>query len=220
MHILQKQLLQLSYSHNLGGLTLSQIGDLVGGNQHRQTIKYHLEQLEKDGYITWDRENNLITRITNGNVVDRNFFAIPILGAADCGPATMYADENIEGYLKISNKLLNPKRSLYALRAVGSSMDKAQVNTKTIDDGDYVIVDSELRNPMTGEYVVSVIDGVCNVKKYFEDRVNNQVVLMSESTKNFPPIFVHPEDKDYLVTGKVVEVIKTPKFNERPATAN
>lgn len=207
LHHIQTKLLQLSATHNLDKLSLRDIGSLIAEDQ-AQTVKYHLEQLEKGGYITWDRVNKIITRVPIGEANDSHLFAIPVLGAADCGPETLYADENIESYLKVSGRIISPKKSLFALRAVGLSMNKADIGGESIADGDYVIVDSELRNPQSGDYVVSVIDGLCNIKKYSEDKDKQQITLLSESTENFPPIVIHPEEKQFLINGEVIKVIK------------
>lgn len=210
LHPIQAKLLQLTLSHNLGSLSLRQIGDLIG-QKHAQTVKYHLEQLEKGGYIAWNRESKSIIRAVQGENTESSLFSIPILGAANCGPADLYADSNIEGYLKISTRIVKPKNTLYALKAVGHSMNKANINGEALEDGDYALIDSQYQSPQTGHYVVSVIDGVSNIKKYFEDTTNHQIILQSESTENFPPIIIHPEETQYMVSGKVVQVIKNPK---------
>ncbi len=62
-----------------------------------------------------------------------------------------------------------------------------------------------------GDIVLSIIDGMANIKRFFLDKANNQVVLVSDSTKEFPPIYIH-EDDDFMINGKVVQVIKKPKF--------
>ena len=90
-------------------------------------------------------------------------------------------------------------------------MNKALVDGKTIEDGDYLIIDTERRTPRTGEIVLSVIDDMANVKRYIWDEKNNQVVLASDSTQNIPPIFIH-EDDSFMINGTVIQVIKSPKF--------
>jgi SOS-response transcriptional repressor LexA len=89
-------------------------------------------------------------------------------------------------------------------------MNKAEVDGKTIEDSDFVIVDSLYRTPKNGDVIVSVIDGMANIKRFKEDKTNNQVVLLSESTENHRPIFIHEGD-DFVVSGKVVSIIKNPK---------
>ena len=47
------------------------------------------------------------------------------------------------------------------------------------------------------------------------DTLHEQIVLMSESTQFIPPIHIHPDDfNDYLLNGKVLDVIKSPKTEE------
>jgi repressor LexA len=75
-----------------------------------------------------------------------------------------------------------------------------------------VVVDGrEPYVPQTGDYVVSSIEGVANIKRFVRDDVNQQIVLMSESTDEYPPIVIHPDD--YLAQSKVIQVVKQPKIS-------
>lgn len=205
MHPIQERLLGLTAQQNLGRMSYREIGKLIG-EFHPQKVKYHLEQLEKRGLI----RSNVDGTAINKTSTDKSIFSIPILGSADCGPATIFADENIEGYLRVSTKLVRPKEGLYALKALGSSMNLADIKGKSIEDGDYAIVDSKINAPQNNDYVVSVIGGVCNIKKFLMDKIHKQIVLISESSQNYPPIYIHPEETEFFVCGKVVDVIKRP----------
>jgi SOS-response transcriptional repressor LexA len=100
------------------------------------------------------------------------------------------------------------KNDLFVLRADGPSMNLAEVSDgKTIEDGDFVIIDSTYKNPKNGDIVVACIDGMATIKRYREDKKHSQVVLEAESTQKFMPIFIHEGD-DFVVSGKVVSVIK------------
>ena len=90
-------------------------------------------------------------------------------------------------------------------------MNKETVGGKTIQDGDYLIIDADRRSPRSGEIVLSVIDDMANIKKYIWDDENRQVVLASNSTQNSPPIFIH-EDDSFMVNGTVIQVIKQPRL--------
>ena len=91
-------------------------------------------------------------------------------------------------------------------------MNRATVNGLTIEDGDYLLVDSEQTDPRNGDIVLSVIDDMANIKKYVWDEANNQIVLVSQSTKDIPPIYIH-EDDSFMINGKVIQIIKKPKFS-------
>lgn len=211
MHKIQQSLLELSKSKNLGLMTLREMGEHIG-ERLPQKIKHHLGQLEKKGFIKISKNVGTIERTEPGKIALTSLLSIPILGTANCGPATFYADTNFEGYLKISSGLLKKKKDVYAIRASGLSMNRTNIGGKNIEDGDYIIVESLNKKPENGDIVVSVFDGVANVKKFHWDQENNRVVLVSESTKDFPPIFIH-EDDDFNVTGYVTQVVKKPKFD-------
>ncbi len=206
MHTLQEKLLKVIDDKNIGGLTLRQIGGLIG-EKLPQKVKHHLSQLERKGFILIDRKNKNIRRISNNAKTGGIFISIPIVGAANCGPATIYADQNIEGYLKISKQLAPNKKSVFALRAEGNSLNKANVGGKNVESGDFIIVDSENTSPRDGDYVVSVIDSMANIKKYRLDKENHRIALLSESTQEYSPIFIHESD-DFRTSGKVVGVVK------------
>lgn len=210
MHKLQEQLLKLIERKNIDGMTLREIGKEIGENMP-QKIKHHLSQLEKKGFITIDLRRKEIHKKGTETIKSSPFFSIPIVGTANCGPATIFANENIEGYLKISKNILNKCKNIFAIKAQGLSMNKASINGQTIEDGDYLIIDSEYHSPQNGDVVLSIIDDMANIKKYVWDENNNQVVLVSQSTRDIPPIYIH-EDDHFMINGKVIQVIKKPKF--------
>jgi len=207
MHILQERLLSLARHQDLGKMPLRQITRLVN-ERHPQTVKHHLLQLEKKGLIKVDSANGSIL-VTTPRQVSSVLVSVPILGSTNCGDATIYAEENIEGYLQVSEKLLRRRPSqLFALIAQGDSMDNAtSVPGGPIEPGDYVVVDGDDRDPQDGDYIVSVIDGMANIKRYRLDMSHNRIVLVSESKRALPPIFIHEED-NYLINGKVIQVFK------------
>ena len=216
MHEIQAKLLELSNKHDLSKMGLRHIGRLIGV-EHPQKVKYHLKKL---GLLSNEKlkNANLKNKKNKLDVVSTKkqlgFISIPILGLANCGDATMLADAKVEGHLSLSKRLFkaNPTHNFFAVRAVGSSMNKASVNGKNIDEGDYVIVDSDNRLPQDDDYVLSVIGGAANIKKFVKDEKNYQIVLESESNQFFPPIHIHEDDlNEYLVNGKVVQVIKAPQ---------
>lgn len=210
MHPIQEKILQKIGQSELKGLTLRQIGELVG-EKFPQKIKHHLNQLEKKGLIKVDKNTKTISRATSGTNKNTGLVSVPIVGTANCGPATIFATENIQGYIKISKNILRKCKNIFAIRAQGLSMNKAMVLGNTIEDGDYLIIDPERNNPRNGEIVLSVIDDMANVKRYIWDEENNQVVLASDSTQNIPPIFIHENDS-FMINGTVIQVIKSPKF--------
>lgn len=209
MHKIQEKLLHVLQAGDLNHLTLREIGDMVQ-EKFPQKVKHHLDQLEKKGFIKIDRRQKKIT-LNDHSSSSTPLLSIPIVGAANCGPATIFANENIEGYLKISKSILKRVKSIFAIKAQGLSMNRASIDGKTIEDGDYLIIDSSDTHAHNGDIVLSVIDDMANIKKYVWDEDNNQIVLISESTKDIPPIYIHENDS-FMINGKVIQVIKQPRF--------
>jgi len=212
MHDIQKNLLDLCSNCEQLPLSLREIGRRID-ESHPQKIKHHLNQLAKKNLIIIDEQKKIIKLGKAGIIKNTKMFSIPILGLADCGQATAFADEYIEGYLKVSTSVLKKKKNLFCVKAKGNSMNMANIYGKSIEDGDFVIVDGENRNPKSGDYVLSVIDGCANIKRFARDIVNKCFVLLSESTQNYPPIFIDEKDfNSYMINGEVIKVIKKPEF--------
>lgn len=212
MHDVQARLLTLAKQNNqLGKQSLRQIAKFIGEEGKPQMVKYHLQKLEQAGLIQLNLTKGIIKPVQKGVAtrVRNLFYSLPIVGAANCGPATVFADERIEGYVQVSTKMLPRRKSdLYALVADGPSMNKAVIHgNDTIEDGDYVVVDSAARTPRNGDVVVAVIDGMATIKRYTEDKKRNRIILEADSTEDYRPIFVHETD-DFSISGKVVGVIK------------
>ena len=219
MHQIQEALLKIAGEKNLGQMTLREIGALVGESSP-QKVKHHMTQLQKKGLLKIDKAKGVVKKTMqeweNALEGGSRILSIPILGAVNAGPAQIFAETNIEGFLKVSSALLNPAprdaQTFLALKVVGPSMNRATIAGKRIEDGDYVIVDIADRNVKDGDIVLSIIDGMANIKRFRFDKENGHVVLMSESTKDFPPIFIHETD-NFMINGKVVQVIKKPMFS-------
>ncbi len=211
MHVIQKKILDALRNKTFTMVSLRQLGQELDV-QHPQLVKHHLLQLEKKGLLTIRKHDNNCLSASLATTTNQSMLtAIPILGAANCGPATLFADDHIEGYLKLSKGMITPTDagSFFAIQAVGNSMNKASIRGNTIEDGDYVIVDSRKTAPVDNDYVVAVIDDMANIKKYYFDTAHYQICLLSESTNTLPPIFIHPSD-DFQISGTVVQVIKKP----------
>lgn len=179
------------------------------------TAHHYLKKLEEGGYL--EREANQPRGIAippfdfsmslQGTLSGFEFISVPLVGSANCGPALLLAEENIEGYLTVKKDLLPRASGIFALRASGNSLNRAKIKGKNIENGDMVLINSEDRNIRDGDYVLSIISGAANLKKYKFDHKNHQIVLLSESTENFKPIIIMPGD-DFAINGKVVGVIK------------
>jgi SOS-response transcriptional repressor LexA len=221
MHPIQEKLLSLSKSQNLAELSLRTMAEKIGmPDESPQKIKHHLLQLQKRGFFTIDRAKGVMARAESKptwakGLLDAKsqLFSIPVVGTANCGPATIFAEQNFQGFLRISSKLVGRSKpaGLYAIKADGASMNRAEIKGKRIEDGDYIIIDKENHDVKTGDVVLAIVDSKATVKKFIDDRANGQIVLMAQSSFDYEPIYLHQDD-DFTISGKAVSVIKRPRI--------
>jgi SOS regulatory protein LexA len=172
----------------------------------RRSVTQYLEALEQKGLIIRINEPRGIRIIQQ----DSNLARIPILGAANAGTAKLFADEYVVGFLRVSEKFLAKKKNVFALEVQGNSLNQANIGGNQVEEGDWVIIDKDYIQPKDGDYVLSIIDGVANLKRFYFNQQQGQILLISESTENHPPIVIHPDDQ-YLIGGKIILVVKKVK---------
>ena len=213
MHIIQEGLLGLSKENDVLAMKLSDLARLLNV-EHLQQIKYHRQQLVDRGLLKPVHASKEVIEETYSE--STSLFRIPVLGSANAGPATIYAEGKVTGYLRLSERML-PKGvardTLYALKVVGKSMNRSKIGPDKLaaDDGDYIVADGSSYQPNSGDYVVSLIGGNANIKRLAMGA--GQIALLSESTEDFPPIVISGDDDvDYLAQSKIVQVVKTPRI--------
>ena len=206
MNPIQQKLLDIAKLEDIERLRRVDLVEMVNCEYPSQ-ITHHLKQLVKRGDLV-RKDGRLVPALrTNAGLV-----MIPVMGEADCGEATRYADGRIIDNLAVSPSVLKPKLSerLYALVARGDSMNRATVEGKTIENGDYIVIEKrDDYEPKDGDIVVSIIAGLANVKRLRRDNARQRILLLSEShhQDDYAPIVISDRD-DFTVEGRVVDVIK------------
>ncbi len=206
MNPIQQKLLDIAKLEDIEQLRRVDLVEMVNCEYPSQ-ITHHLRQLVKRGDLV-RKDGRLVPALaTNAGVI-----RIPVMGEADCGEATKFADGRIVDHLAVSPSVIKPKLSerLYALIARGDSMNRAEVRGKTIEDGDYIIIEKkDTYVPVDGDIVVSIIGGLANIKRLRRDNARQRLLLLSESHRqeDYAPIVISEND-DFMVEGKVVDVVK------------
>jgi repressor LexA len=205
MHKIQQKILELAKTKDVLELGLRPLGRFIGINSPQQ-VKHHLNQLLKKGLIKPRSRDNIKQFLEHSATKQPSLTKIPVLGAANCGIATIIAEENVEKYINVSQSLLKKSGNIFALVAKGDSLNMADIEGNKIEENDYIIVDGDQRNPSPGDYILSIIDNCANIKKFARTKDGN-IALLSESTSKHSPIYLNKND-DFIVNGKVIQVIK------------
>lgn len=163
-----------------------------------KSVTQVVEALERKEIIKRD-ENRRIYLVKNESYADLgNIFSIPLYGLASCGEALAYAQDNVDGYLQISKSLFRRSEpaKLFAVKALGDSMDKENIN-----DGDYVVFEKyENQDNLEGKIVVAVINGMATIKRF--KKVSKGVIGLFPNSSNstHQPIFIHETDT-FVIAG-------------------
>lgn len=214
MHPTQQKLLDLAKKIKINVGNPRIIGKIIEV-ENPQNVIHHLRQLEAKKFISIDAKTGAVKVEKYEGGFSEGLLKIPIFGSANCGPATLRAEQNLQGYLGVPSEKLGRKRKegLFIVVADGDSLNAAKdVKGGPINSGDYVVIDGDNISPMNGQYVLSIIDGMANLKRFYKDSKNKEIRLESESTFKTKSIYIRQEDfQDYMINGVVVGVIKKPK---------
>lgn len=171
------------------------------------TVVYHLEALEKKGYLrrTDNAARSIELLIQPVSALPRNEQAklvtaavvrVPIMGDVAASPPIQAHEERSE-YLSLPIAMLNGNHDAYILRVRGWSMVEAGIG-----DGDLVLIQPSDRAD-NGEIVVACLDDDVTLKRFYRD--GHQVTLMP-ANPNYQPI--HTSSAQVRIQGKLMCVIR------------
>lgn len=169
-----------------------------------RSVFIYLNSLEEKGLITRPSRTEGI-KLTHDS--DASFIDVPVLGMANAGSPTLIAEQNVEGYIKLSKRLSSSKK-LFAIRISGDSMNLSTINGKHINDGDYILVDQGQSNFKNGDKVLVVIDSLATVKTYRQVEPGVIGLFPESSNTIHQPIYLTPDD-DFIINGKVIDVLRS-----------
>lgn len=191
-------------------LVLATIKDLTRKNgkpptleELRQVLNYssisavqrHLDALKKKGFITSEKYHS---RSLEVNLPTEKKVNIPLVGNVACGTPFL-AQQNIEAYIPYEkSKLSGNPRDYFFLRAVGDSM-----NLANIDHGDYILAKRQSTADF-GQKVVTLIGNEATIKKLKKGQGCYILEPESDNPKN-KPIYMF---EDFVIQGVVVDIIK------------
>ncbi|HEY7316260.1 MAG TPA: transcriptional repressor LexA [Candidatus Binatia bacterium] len=181
--------------------TVEELRRLLGVGSTRTVLRY-LDGLKVEGYIDrWSGARGL--RMRKGSAPTLETRLVPIVGEAPAG-SLMPAEENILGQVQMPKEFLQPPSAkFFLLRVRGDSMDRAKVESQTIEDGDLVLVRQQERAD-PGKIVVALVDGEATIKKLVKGPGYYVLQPESNNPKNRPIIVA----QDFRIQGIVCRVFK------------
>ena len=172
--------------------TVREIAEAVG-LASTSAVHHHLLKLEREGKLQKDATRS--RALTIPGTVGARVVQAPIVGEIAAGEP-IYAYENQEETLSVPGDLAGRGHDTFVLRVRGKSMIEDH-----IDDGDYVVVQSQ-DTARDGDIIVALLeDSRATLKRYFKEKDR---VRLQPANGQMQPIYT----RDIQIQGKVIGVIR------------
>jgi repressor LexA len=176
--------------------TVREVSDHFG--KSIRAVQDNLVALQKKGYISLVQKKSRSIRIlVDERQKDPKLFVdkVPLLGTIAAGKPLL-SEENLEGYVTLTEPFIRPGKSYFALRVRGQSMVNAGIL-----EGDLAIVEQR-SDVVDGQIVVAVLDDAITLKRYFKEQ--NRIRLQPENPA-FNPIYC----TDVRIVGILANLVRT-----------
>ena len=176
--------------------TVREISDYFGITI--RAIQDHIMALQKKGYLspTQKRARSLKVISEWKDKEDSLYVGqVPLLGSVAAGKPLL-SEENLDGYVNLTEPFVRPGKSYFALRVRGESMINAGIL-----DGDLPVVE-QASVATDGQIIVAVIDDAITLKRYY--RESERIRLQPENPA-FQPIYC----TDVRIVGILSNIVRT-----------
>lgn len=203
---------------DLNNLSQAQLAIKLGIS--RSLISHWESNNRKPSYTELEKLSNIFevtadyligtTTVPDGEVVSTKkkthnkmrLVEVPLYSSVSCGNGC-FVDDNIEDYIQVTNKMLNPHKKYFCQYAKGDSMIDENIN-----DGDLLVfeITQTINNGQIGSFCIDFSDAVC--KKFYHDKENNIITLQS-ANNDYLPITITAENENFKTVGKLSLVINS-----------
>ena len=153
---------------------------------------------KKKGYLSQcEKRARSIRVISDCREKENKLFVgkIPLLGTVAAGKPLL-SEENLDGYVTLTEPFVRPGKSYFALRVRGLSMQNAGIL-----DGDLAVIE-QASTAVDGQIIVAVIDDAITLKRYYKEA--NRVKLQPENP-DFQAIYC----QDVRIVGILSSIVRT-----------
>jgi repressor LexA len=156
-----------------------------------------LEQLTAAGYVRRREDGELqLLQMPAAERDNARTVEVPLVGSAPCG-APLLAEENVEAYVRVSDRLARPHHRYFLLRAVGDSMREAGIPDQAL------VLVRQQSTAENGQIVVALIDDEATIKEFRRGPNSVTLVPRSRNSKHQPIVLT----RDFVIQGIVVAAI-------------
>ena len=163
-----------------------------------RAVQDHIIALQKKGYLSQSQKRARSIRVLS-DALERESKTyvgkIPLLGTVAAG-RPLLCEENLDGYVNLTEPFVRPGKSYFALRVRGQSMINAGIL-----DGDLAVIE-QTNNAVDGQIIVAVIDDAITLKRYYKE--SERVRLQPEN-----PAFQAIYCTEVRIVGILSNIVRT-----------
>lgn len=163
-----------------------------------RAVQDHLAALQKKGYLTTEQKRSRSIRIlVDERKRDDKIFMgkVPLLGTVAAGKPLL-CEENLDGYINLTEPFIRPGKTYFALRVRGTSMIEAGIL-----EGDLAVIE-QADTALDGQIVVAVLDDAITLKRYYKESTR---VRLQPENDSMQPIYC----QDVRIVGILSNIVRT-----------
>ena len=161
-----------------------------------RAVQDHISALQKKGYLAQTQKRARSLSVIGGANDKLPFVSkVPLLGTVAAG-RPLLSEENLDGYVNLTEPFVRPGKSYFALRVRGQSMINAGIL-----EGDLAVVE-QAQTAVDGQIVVAVIDNAITLKRFYKEA--DRVRLQPENPA-FEPIY----STEVTIVGILSNIVRT-----------
>ena len=159
-----------------------------------RAVQDHIAALQKKGFLAQAQKRARSLSVISGQTMP--FVSkVPLLGTVAAGKPLL-SEENLDGYVNLTEPFVRPGKSYFALRVRGQSMIEAGIL-----EGDLAVVE-QANSAVDGQIVVAVIDNAITLKRFYKEA--DRIRLQPENAA-FEPIY----SRDVTIVGILTNIVRT-----------
>ena len=161
-----------------------------------RAVQDHILALQKKGFLSQAQKRARSIKVLSDSDASAPFVGrVPLLGTVAAGKPLL-CEENLDGYLNLTEPFVRPGKSYFALRVRGQSMINAGIL-----EGDLAVIE-QASSAVDGQIIVAVIDDAITLKRYYKEA--DRVRLQPENPA-FQPIYCN----DLRIVGILSNIVRT-----------
>ena len=163
-----------------------------------RAVQDHILALQKKGFLSQSQKKARSIRVLSDcrDKEPQTYISkVPLLGTVAAGKPLL-SEENLDGYVNLTEPFVRPGKSYFALRVRGQSMINAGIL-----DGDLAVVE-QASTAIDGQIIVAVIDDAITLKRYYKE--SGRIRLQPENPQ-FQAIYC----TDVRIVGILSNIVRT-----------